>query len=186
MISPEDIRQQALKWWKPFLQSYITREPFFPKQIDRIGKVQPGDLTRRFEDLQSEITALYAYSRNETGIGYQVKTAGQHFRRTGSNELPESILFETADDYLHVIKKRKEWELFTRNYELLIKSLPQLQAWISDNPFSLTDPGTNWNSIIKVCQYFIVIQGLPFIFDSYLFRCTQSSSRRIIRCSSPY
>src|SRR5687767_1180110 len=109
MISPEDILQQALKWWKPFLQSFVLNQEFFPKEIDRIGKAKPGDLTGRFNDLRNEITALYSKSKNETGIGYLVKTTEKNFRRTGTHQLPHSIVFETVDDYLHITKKKKEW-----------------------------------------------------------------------------
>ena len=155
MISPEDIKQQALKWWKPFLQSYILKKPFFPKENDRIGKPKPGDLTGRFEVLQYEITSLYSQSKNETGIGYLVKTAEKNFRRTGTHQLPHSIVFETADDFLHVTKKTKEWELFVKNYEQVINTLPQLQNWVYDNPLLLTFPNTDWNGILSVCKYFI-------------------------------
>ena len=155
MISPEDILQQALKWWKPFLQSYTLNKPFFPKVIDRIGKVKPGDLTGRFGDLQNEITALYSKSKNETGIGYWIKAAEINFRRTGTHQLPHSIVLETAADFLHVIKKTKEWESFVKNYKEVINSLPQLQNWSHDNPLFLTFPDTNWNGILSVCKYFI-------------------------------
>lgn len=155
MISPEDIKQQALKWWKPFLQSYILKEPFFPKENDRIGKAKPGDLTGRFEALQNEITSLYSKSKNQTGIGYLVKTAEKNFRRTGTHQLPHKIIFETADDFLHVAKKTKEWELFVKNYEQVINSLPQLQNWAYDNPLLLTFPDTDWNGLLSVCKYFM-------------------------------
>ncbi len=155
MISPEDIKQQALKWWKSFLQSHILQQPFFPRQIDRIGKIHPADITRRFENLKHEIDILYRESKNETGSGYLVKTAGRNFRRTGAHELPDSIVFETADDYLFCTGKRKEWKLFTRNCELLTECLPQLKEWIADNALLLTVPDTNWPDILKVCQYFI-------------------------------
>jgi len=156
MIGPEEIKKEALRWWKPFLQSYISKEPMFPRQIDRIGKVQPADVTQRFEDLQHEISILYRDSKGEKGAGYLVKTAGKNFRRSGTHELPDSIVFETADDYLHCTGKRKEWKLFTRNCEFLTASLPQLKKWIINNVLLLALPDTNWPDILKVCQYFIV------------------------------
>jgi len=61
MISPDEVRQQALKWWKPLLQSYASHISFFPKQIDRIGKIQPSHITHRFEALKNEIEELYKY-----------------------------------------------------------------------------------------------------------------------------
>ena len=130
MISPEDIRQQALKWWEPFLQSQLTGAPFFPKQIDRIGKVKPGQITRQFETLQNEITLLYKASKNEKGIGYRIITAGKNFRRSGAHELPDCICFDTAEDYMHVTGKGKDWQLFLTNYRLISTELPQAEKWM--------------------------------------------------------
>jgi len=138
------------------LQSYITKEPFFPKQIERIGKVQSEDVTHRFENLQKEIGILYRDSKNENGVGYFVKTADKNFRRSGPHEFPDLIVFETADDYFHCTGKRKEWKLFIRNYELLTECLPQLKEWIINNVLLLTMPDTNWPDILKVCRYFAV------------------------------
>ena len=156
MISPEDIKLQALKWWKPFLQSCITNEPFFPKQIDRIGKIKAAQVTQRFESIQQEMDALYKNSKNEKGIGYQINTSGKNFRRTGKHELPESIAFTTADDFLYFTGKRKEWKLFTGNYALIIQQLPLLESWILDNVNLLTLPETEWDDVLKVCHYFIL------------------------------
>jgi hypothetical protein len=52
MITSDEIKKQAAKWWKSFLQSYISGEPFFPKRINRIGKVRPTDVTSQFETIQ--------------------------------------------------------------------------------------------------------------------------------------
>jgi hypothetical protein len=156
MINPDEIRQQALKWWEPLLQSHVNNEPFFPKSIDRIGKVQPVHVTQRFEALQDEIEALYKNAKNEIGTGYLVRTAAQHFRRTGAHELPDSIVFETAEDYLHYTGKQREWKLFVRNSALLEEGLPSLKGWIAENLLSLTLPDTDWVDIVTVCKYFIV------------------------------
>lgn len=155
MIGPEEIRQQALKWWKPFLQSYITKEVFFPKQIDRIGKVKPGQITRQFETLQQEMELLYKASKNETGAGYLIKTAGRNFRRSGTHDLPDTIEFETAEDYLYFIGKKREWKLFLTNHLLLSEKFPQLNNWLVENSLSLTLPDKDWQGIIEVCQYFL-------------------------------
>ena len=100
MISPAEIKTYALKWWKPLLQSTISGEVFFPKTIDRIGKAQSVHITERFEILQKEIEALYRFSKSQTGTGYLVKTAEKNFRHTGRHELPDTIIFETLEDYL--------------------------------------------------------------------------------------
>jgi hypothetical protein len=155
MISPEEIRNIALKWWKPLLQSEITGELFFPKSIDRIGKVKSGDVTRRFEVLQQEIELLYLHSKNKTGIGYLVETAGRSFQRTGSHDLPDTIVFQTLEDYLFLTNKKKEWKVFCSNYSKIISSIPALKNWAMLNCLWLTEPGVIWNDVLKVCRYFI-------------------------------
>jgi hypothetical protein len=155
MISPEDIHQQAIKWWKPFLQSVISGEPFFPREMDRIGKVKPADITGRFDILQDEIAALYKKSKNETGRGYWIKIAEKNFRRTGSHQLPDSLVFETTEDYLHFIRKSTEYERFLENYRTITQSLPHLHAWAMRDPLPLTFADVDWKGILAVCSYFI-------------------------------
>lgn len=154
MISPAEIKNQALKWWKPLLQSYIREELFFPKSIDRIGKVQSSHVTARFELLQQEIEELYRCSKNQTGIGYQVQTAGRNFRRTGSHELPDAVIFETIEDYIAFTGFKKEWNIFLTNYNIIKDSFPTLQNWALQNCLWLTNKNVNWNDVLKVCRYF--------------------------------
>jgi len=155
MISPDEIKHQALKWWKSVLQHIVAREPFFPKSIDRIGKVRSGDITQRFETLQKEIDTLYRHAKNQKGVGYLVKTAERSFRRTGNHELPEAIVFESIEDYIAVTGKRKEWQLFLLNHKQITRSIPQLSAWVLQHCLWLTDARINWTDILKVCQYFL-------------------------------
>jgi len=155
MISPSEIKKQALKWWKPLLQSCIQGEQFFPKSIDRIGKVKSGHVTARFELLQQEIEELYRCSKNQTGSGYFVQTAGRNFRRTGSHELPDVIVFETIDDYITFTGYKKEWNGFLTNYNVIKSAIPSLHDWALQNCLWLTNKDINWNDVLKVCLYFI-------------------------------
>ncbi len=155
MIKPEEIRAVALKWWQPFLISYINNESFFPKQIDRIGKVKTGDITSRFEVLQNEIENLYKESKNTNGVGYLVKTADKNFRRFGAHQLPDAIGFESIEDYLHCTGKKKEWVRFQESYKLFSGQIPELKIWAITNPILLCTASADWNSVIKVCRYFL-------------------------------
>lgn len=155
MISPEEIKQQALKWWTPLLQSYISNEAFFPRQIERIGKVSPAQITSQFENLQREIEVLYQHSKNVTGVGYLIKTAGYNFRRTGSHELPDNIIFENIEDYLYFTNRKKEWKLFILHYQQLIQNISSLKDWALHNTSWLTQPNIDWQAVIKVCGYFL-------------------------------
>jgi hypothetical protein len=163
MISPDEIKMQVLKWWKPFLQSYILGENFFPKSIGRIGKVKPGHITQRFEVLQQEIELLYRHSKKQTGFGYRVHTEDHTFRRTGNHELPDSVVFDTVEDYINFTSKKKQWKLFLSNLELIISAIPSLKDWASHNCLWLTDPLVNWTDILKVCQYFVTTPR-PYVY----------------------
>lgn len=173
MISPEEIRRQALNWWEPFLQSFISGNEFFPKVIDRIGKIKGGNVLENFEVVQAQVSSLHLHSKATTGSGYLVKTASKNFRRTGSHELPECIVFETIEDYLSFIHRKKEWQIFLENYELCVSSIPSLKDWILVNCSLLTSKNIAWGDVLKVCQYFILnprpdlyIRQLPIEVDT--------------------
>jgi hypothetical protein len=155
MISPEEIKHQAIRLWNQVLVGYINGNRFLPIQIDRIGKVRPGDVHQQFEKIQNEIETLFRQSKNETGIGYIVKKSEYKFRRSGSHELPESIVIESLDDFLHVTGKKKEWVAFVRNYELLAGSIPALKEWSATNTSWLLKKEADWTSILLVCHYFL-------------------------------
>jgi hypothetical protein len=156
MISPDEIKQQALKWWKPFLQSHVAGQDFFPKSIDRIGKIKSSQVLADFNAVQNQVSELYNYSKTQLGYGYIVKTAEKNFRRTGSHDLPDLIEFDSPDDYIRYVGKTKEWQTFLKNHKLVLEAIPFLKDWILANPDQMTISGKNWLDILKVCQYFLI------------------------------
>ena len=57
MITPEEISLTVFKWWEPLLRSSLLgNNNFFPKRIDRIGKIKAQDLTQRFDEIKSYIS----------------------------------------------------------------------------------------------------------------------------------
>jgi hypothetical protein len=157
MISPDEIKQQTERWWPQVLQSHIQGESFFPRTIDRIGKVRSGDVRQQFEKVQNEVEHLFSQSKNEKGIGYKVETAGVNFRRTGSHELPDRIVLESLQDYLFVTNKKKQWSVFVKNLDLILTTLPVLKEWASKNLLWLSKNEVEWNNILLVCHYFLSV-----------------------------
>lgn len=155
MISPDEIRKIALRWWKPFLQSVIREETFFPKRVERVGKVKAGDITQRFDILQKEIDVLYLHSKSKSGKGYLVVTGQQNFRRTGTHELPDAIEFETVQDFLHFLNKENEWKTFLENFNRICSEIPALKTWSLENCLSLTHSNVEWENLLKVCSFFL-------------------------------
>jgi hypothetical protein len=155
MISPEEIKHQATSWWPLVLQCHIRGEQFFPRVIDRIGKVKSGEVHQQFGKVQNEVEHLFHQSKNERGSGYWVETASKNFRRSGSHELPERIIVQSLEDYLYITGKKKEWSVFVRNLELVLGNLPKLKEWTFKNVSPLYKDEIDWNNILQVCQYFL-------------------------------
>lgn len=155
MISPQEIKTQASKWWKPFLQSHLRNEVFFPKSIDRIGKITPSSLRGKFSELQIQLDELYKNAKDKLGYGYVINKEDVSFRRTGNHSLPQSISFESTDDYVGFIGKKKEWTSFLKCSSYILQQLPQLNEWVYCNPLTVIENDNQWEGILKVCVYFI-------------------------------
>ncbi len=155
MISPSEIKRQAEKWWKPFLQSHLKNEQFFPRTIDRIGKITSSAVREKFGELQEQVSELYKNSKAKLGYGYTVNKEDVNFRKTGNHTLPQSISFESAQDYVEFIEKKKDWNSFQKNSALILQQIPQLSEWVYDNPLWVNENDKKWNDILKVCKYFL-------------------------------
>ncbi|MBA7485672.1 hypothetical protein ES707_21222 [subsurface metagenome] len=57
MISPNEIRKDALRWYNDVLTASVQEQPFFPKDV-RFGKIKPSDTLKNFRKIQSEVDAL--------------------------------------------------------------------------------------------------------------------------------
>lgn len=156
MISPEEIKLQAEKWWKPFLQSHLNGSQFFPKTIDRIGKITGSSVRENINELQNQLASLRNRSKDTLGYGYTILYADVNFRRTGSHSLPQAIIFETADDYIDFVGRRNHWDSFQKNVTLVQGELPSLKEWVFNNPLCLIEYDGHWPELIKVCKYFML------------------------------
>ncbi|MCW3106597.1 MAG: hypothetical protein JWQ09_1103 [Segetibacter sp.] len=155
MISPEEIKIQALKWWKPFLQSHLKCETFFPRTIDRIAKITSSCVREKLSELQTQLDALHNNSKQKLGYGYVVNRANISFRRTGTHSLPQSITFESLNDYISFIEKEKDWDAFLNSIQLIQNSIPQLTEWVFSNPVTVIENNNIWPELLKVCKYFL-------------------------------
>ncbi len=87
MISPDKIREEALRWYSDVLTASVQQEPFFPKDI-RFGKIKPSDTLKDFRKIQHEIDGLKQNSKDQIGYGYciefirrrDIRLANNHFQ----------------------------------------------------------------------------------------------------------
>ncbi|MEX2233135.1 MAG: Wadjet anti-phage system protein JetD domain-containing protein [Cyclobacteriaceae bacterium] len=154
MISPQVIKAIALKWWKDVLISATTGISFFPREINRITRIRPGDTIRNFQKIQHDLNVLQENCREKKGFGYSILWDEIRSQKVGKNKFPRSVIFETLEDYLRFLRKEKEFSVFCSCYEKITQELPELEKWAQSNPEEVIKQDINWDDLLKVCRYF--------------------------------
>jgi len=151
MITPEEIKRQVERKYLSFLRATLRNEPFFPLQI-RFRKVKTTDDYRR---IKAGVTRLLAGAKENLGYGYTVVLQDHNTRQYGTQSLPGQIFFAGAEDYLKFIQKQAEVAAFKENVALIREALPQLEAWLDQNPKKVIQFAASWPELLQVCHYFL-------------------------------
>jgi hypothetical protein len=154
MITPKEIRDQCLKWWKYVLQATINGTSYFPKEINRIGKINSKDILDRLSDYKQSIELLKSQSKINRKSGYSVVTSERQLDKIGPQSVPTKVAIDSIEDYLHITGKEKEYQVFLRNLSLINNALPLLSEWKRENPLKLIEHNT-WSDTLEVCKYFL-------------------------------
>jgi hypothetical protein len=153
MITPDEIRKKALAWWRPFLRSRLEGRPFFPRPIERIGRIGSDNLVSGYATHRAKHEQLRAASKDAKGHGYRIEYASRNFRRTGLQEIPVAVVFDTDEDYVRFIGRTTEWQRFNDVSAWLSDALPGIMPWMHEHCETLTGP-IDWEGVVKVCAYF--------------------------------
>lgn len=150
MITPQEIKKKAEGKYVSYLQSLIANTPF-EKLVIRGDKKYTKSSLPEFE---KEIQLIVSQSKEKKGFGYTLEFQQVKTKYLGTQDLPASIYFDTGKDFLKFLGKEKEVELFFGSVKKIIEAFPELEDWIFKNPTKVILNHTNWESILKVCQYF--------------------------------
>lgn len=187
MISPEQIRQKAGSWWVPFLRACLRGESFFPKKIERIGRVKAGEFMEKYVQRFEETELLYAHSKSRIGYGYTVHTFEKNFKKFRTERLPEYVQFDTAEDYVRYIGREKEWSWFKEGCALINGRVPVLKEWVDIQPEKVITHYHKWEDLLKVCLYFIenprpalYVRELPIDVDTKFIEANQAIVRSLL------
>ncbi|MEJ7682779.1 MAG: DUF3322 domain-containing protein [Segetibacter sp.] len=142
MITLKEIQEQCLKWWKDVLVSCIDTFAFFPKEINRIGKISSKDILNKLSAYKQSIELLKSNSKENKKSGYTLITEERQFDKIGRQIVPVKIVIESIEDYLRITAKEKDYQTFCKNYSLLIQELPILKEWIKANLLKLIEHET--------------------------------------------
>lgn len=150
MITTQEIRNKTDKKYISFLQSLVEQRPF-EKLVIRGDKSYTKSSLPEFE---KEIQQIVSQSKEKKGFGYTLEFQLVKTKFLASQNLPISIYFDTEKDFLKFLDKEKEVELFKSDVEKITNVFPELKEWIIKNPLRVITNQTEWDNILKVCQYF--------------------------------
>jgi Uncharacterized protein conserved in bacteria len=149
VITPTEIKQKAVRYYLPFLQSWLRNETFSPYSIS--AGVPPAD----FAEFRNAVETLYRNAKEQRGYGYSVVTQFKRMRQHGDQNLPVRIVIETPQDLLRLIDKEEEFEHFQQDISLIRTSMPQLNEWLLRYPQRVIEQRNVWPDLLKVCAYFL-------------------------------
>ncbi|HEU0004115.1 MAG TPA: Wadjet anti-phage system protein JetD domain-containing protein [Ktedonobacteraceae bacterium] len=149
MITPADIRQKAARLYIPFLRAWLDDRQFFPQEIPA------GKLPSDYVELRKGVRALQAQSKEARGSGYTLEYQVQQKRFSGQQTVPVRASIETQQDFLWLIEKEEEFDLFRQDVTLIRERLPQLVVWIEQSPQKVIEHHGLWPDLLAVCRYFL-------------------------------
>ncbi|WP_268224508.1 Wadjet anti-phage system protein JetD domain-containing protein [Sinomicrobium oceani] len=188
MITPQEIKSKTERKYISFLQSLVEQKPF-EKLVIRGDKSYTKSSLPEFE---KEIQQIVSQSKEKKGFGYTLEFQQIKTKYLGTQDLPISIYFETEKDFLRFLGKEKEVELFNVNVDRIIKTFPELKEWVIKNPAKVIASETEWENILKVCQYFkqnskpnLYIRELPIKVHTKFIERYQSVIKELLNVLIP-
>ncbi|MCZ2394167.1 MAG: DUF2220 family protein [Chitinophagales bacterium] len=150
MITPQEIKNKTERKYISFLQSLVENIPF--SRIDIRGDKSYAKSS--LSEFEKEIQQIISQSKEKKGFGYTLEFQQVKTKSLGIQDLPVSIFFDTEKDFLKFLGKEKEVNLFKSSVEKITNEFSELKEWIIKNPKKVIDNTNEWDSILKVCQYF--------------------------------
>lgn len=150
MITPQEIKKKAERKYVSYLQSLVENKPF-EKLVIRGDK---SYTKTSFPEFEKEIQLIISQSKEKTGFGYSLEFQNVKTKSLGLQALPTSIFFETENDFLKFLGRKNEVESFCKSTKCILEKFPDLKEWLIKNPLKVIANQAEWDSILKVCQYF--------------------------------
>lgn len=150
MITVDEIRKKALRIYPDILRNSILGIDSFPLNL-RSDK----NFSKDFVVMGREIAQLMSEAKDRKGYGYTVISQKVKSRSHSIQDIPQSIRFDTLQDFLKFIGKIKEYEEFKCNCNLINSEIPELNEWTIKNPQKVVQNKNEWGNILKVCRFFI-------------------------------
>ena len=155
MISPREIQEQAERWWPEVLRATLTGEPYFPQNLNRIGKVKTNERLQAFDRIRAQQEALLAGCKSRNGQGYTLHWEERNYRNVGRNRFITGISIDTLAAYLYLLRRGAAHRRFLEDAQLIGEQVPELEAWCKDNPLEIEACQGQWPDLLRVVRYFL-------------------------------
>lgn len=149
MITVDEIRKKASRIYPDILRNSILGVESFPLNLRSDKK-----LSKDFAAMSREIAHIMSETKDRKGYGYTVISEKVKTRSHGLQDIPQSIRFDTLQDFLKFIGKVKEYEEFKRDCNRINSEIPELKEWTINNPLKVVQNQNKWENLLKVCRYF--------------------------------
>jgi len=170
MIQPDDIRRKAERLYPAFLQAWLDgKDDFFPRLIPSdkgLDGTTPAQAAEQVQRLRQE-------SKAAAGTGYSVVWEERRSRTFGRNQFPVRITFETQDDFLGFIRRRRDFETFRDAVTAICGEFPVLRPWIRAHRTAFASFVERIDGLIHVLRYLrdhprpaVFARELPIPVDS--------------------
>ena len=155
MISPEEIRARARKLWTSGapLRAWLGAEDLFPYSVT-FRKPSAQEWLERFAELRSEVDLLEAGSKARPAAGYVVAFKEIAHQKLGRLRVPESIVFESAEDVAACAGESAALARFAEVAQLLRSRQPRLGDWLAEQPLRALEVQCVLPRLLAVVEYF--------------------------------
>jgi len=155
MISPDEIRIRARKLWfsgAP-LRAWLGAAALFPCSV-QFRKSSAQEWLERFAELRSEVERLEAGSKARQGAGYAVAFKEVAHQKLGRLRVPESIVFESAEDIAACAGESAALARFAEVAQTLRSREPRLADWLAEQPLRALEVQGALPRLLAVVGYF--------------------------------
>jgi hypothetical protein len=155
MITPEEIKQRALKYWtnQRALRAWLNNEALFPLSIS-IRRPHAQWLLDHFAELRQSIVRLEKHCQCSLGYGYRIEYVDINHRQLGLQRLPKRVVFDHPLDLFRYIGKQRDFARLARLEQQISAQQPELRSWIAKNPLKVLEQAEAWPQLLATLDYF--------------------------------
>ncbi len=154
VLTPADIRKKTLNFWNSgrVLQAVVRDdEDFFPLRLPW-GRPTARRLSDEFSVVRERITELQQHAGPDN-MGYTIEWQEINHRRFGRQQIPAALLF-TLEGFLHCTGKKKAFQQFLADLELIRSQCPILEKWLATRPMTIVNQAGKWEQLLVIVDYF--------------------------------